>query len=152
IAFFRIVPSTFDIPILVFALLYIALEAVMVLLTGFAVSSALLHLSGAVLGFLLATVMIKKGLVDCEDWDLYVVMQGRPGRARSDLPARRAPRPDATPAPRKKAGRAGAGGGTPRSIEEKAAAAGRRLRTHLDAGEAEAAHSVYEKAARTMPG
>ena len=36
ITFFRVIPSSLDIPILVFALLYIALEAAMVLLTGFA--------------------------------------------------------------------------------------------------------------------
>jgi membrane associated rhomboid family serine protease len=76
--------GSFDIPILVFALLYIALEVVMVALTRFALSSALLHLSGAALGFVLGSVMVKRDLVDCEGWDLFAVMQGRHGRSREE--------------------------------------------------------------------
>ena len=150
ITFFRLIPSPWDIPILVFAMLYIALEAALVLLTGFALTSAVLHLSGAALGFVLATVMLKKDLVDCENWDLYAVMQGRQGVSKEAAKVRRGPRPVAEPAPRKKARRAGSGG--PASSEDKSAAALRRLRGHLDVNESEAAHDVYATAVRTIPG
>jgi membrane associated rhomboid family serine protease len=152
IVFFRFAPSTFEIPILVFALLYLALEAVLVLATRFALSSALLHLSGAALGFVLATVMLKKDWVDCENWDLYAVIQGRKGQSKAEATrARRRTAPAPAPAPRKKAKRVQETE-APKSMEDRAAAALRRLRGHLDAGEFEAAFASYDKSVRTIPG
>jgi membrane associated rhomboid family serine protease len=152
IAFFRFSPWTFEVPILVFALLYLALEALLVLFTGFALSSALLHLSGAALGFVLATVMVKRDWVDCENWDLFAVMQGRQGRSSSEAArVRHAPAP-APASKKKKARRSGRAPDAPRSIEDQSAAALRRLRGHLEAGEIEAALGSYDKAVRTIPG
>jgi membrane associated rhomboid family serine protease len=149
ISFFRFIPSTLDIPILVFALLYIALEVVMVLMTGFAITSALLHLSGAAVGFVLGWVMVKRDMVDCEGWDLFAVLQGRQGQSRETTRVRRAPRPSEEP--RKPARRAEKSRGAV-SSEDRAAGAVRRIQGHLDAGEAEAAYGVYEKAIRTIGG
>jgi membrane associated rhomboid family serine protease len=153
IAFFRFAPWAFEVPILVFALLYLALEGILVLFTGFALSSALLHLSGAALGFVLATVMVKKDWVDCENWDLFAVMQGRQGRStREAARQRHAPAPAPVAKKKAKASRAGRASDAPRSMEDQSAAALRRLRGHLDAGETEAAFGCYDKAVRTIPG
>ena len=67
IAFFRFSPWIFDMKIAVFALLYIALEAVLALVSGLvfsSLSSALLHLSGAAIGFVLGTFLLKMNWVD----------------------------------------------------------------------------------------
>ena len=112
-----------------------------------------MHLSGAALGFVLATVMLKKNMVDCEDWDLYAVMQGRQGQSKAAARIPRGPRPRKTALPENHAPRVSRGDpAVPKSIGDRAAAAQLRLRTHLDAGEAEAAESVYDKSVKTIPG
>jgi membrane associated rhomboid family serine protease len=80
ILFLWIRPITFEIRIFWLALLYIGEEAFWVWWSGFAVSSELFHSLGAVLGFALGTVMLKKDWVDCEGWDLYSVLAGRTSR------------------------------------------------------------------------
>jgi hypothetical protein len=149
VAFYRVIARNFEIPILVFALLYIALEVFLVLWAGFAISSALLHLSGAAVGFVLGTILLKKDWVDCENWDLFAVMQRREGRTRQE--AARVKRGPAPP-PRKKVRRAEKEADNPKSIEDRNATALRRLRGYLDAGETEAAQGAYDKAMRTVPG
>lgn len=71
---------TFDVSVLNFALFYIIWEAVMAAVDGFAVGSALLHLSGALVGFVVGAAMVKLNLVDCENWDLFSVLAGREGQ------------------------------------------------------------------------
>lgn len=44
---------------------------------GLAMSSQVLHLMGAGVGFAVGVVMLKKGWVDCEGWDLFSVWAGR---------------------------------------------------------------------------
>ena len=44
---------------------------------GHAMTSEALHLMGAAIGFALGTIMLKRGWVDCENWDLYSVLAGR---------------------------------------------------------------------------
>jgi len=38
------------------------------------------HSVGALLGFVIAVVLLKFKWVDCENWDLFAVMQGRQGK------------------------------------------------------------------------
>lgn len=69
-------PQEVEIPILAFAAVYLAVQAVIVLLSGLKPNSALYHLSGALWGFAAATVMLKTRWVDCEGWDLFSCMRG----------------------------------------------------------------------------
>jgi membrane associated rhomboid family serine protease len=79
---FRIL--TFDISIMVLAMLSICLEIGLAFYAGMQITSAVLHLSGALLGFGLACVLLKTNLVDCEHWDLFAVLAGRQGQARKE--------------------------------------------------------------------
>lgn len=144
VGMFRFNVDTFDLPILWFATFYLAFEVFGVVWAGFAVSSALLHVSGAAIGFVLATAMLRMGWVDCEKWDLYSVWGGHQGR---DRPA---PRPSvklpasATANPRGKKAKAKATS----SPDDRADAAAVRMRRALEEGDAEAALAGYEKALR----
>ena len=72
-----------DIPILVFVSLYVGWELVEAWLGDFAISSPMLHLAGALPGFALGIVLLKLGAVDCENWDIFAVIDGREGYAKS---------------------------------------------------------------------
>ena len=76
---FRI--ATFDMSIVAFSLLAVAVQSGLAVSVGFAWSAAVLHLFGAALGFVLGVVMLKRGWVDCEGWDLYSVLCGPPASA-----------------------------------------------------------------------
>ena len=74
---------TFEATIMSFSAWYIGLEILTATLEGFAIATSTLHLMGAAAGFGLGTLMLKKNLVDCEDWDLFSVLSGNYGsRAR----------------------------------------------------------------------
>ena len=79
-----------EIPIYAFALLYVGLEAATlafqasVLGREYAVSSALLHVVGALVGLAGGVLLLKRGWVDCENWDLFNVWRGTHGD-RSEL-------------------------------------------------------------------
>ena len=74
-----------EVPILVFALLYIGLEAALLGLqvsalgVENAMGSALLHVTGATVGFAAGVLLLKRGWVDCENWDLFAVLKGTHG-------------------------------------------------------------------------
>jgi len=70
---------TFEIPIVMLAGLYLLIEIGTSFFEGFTMSTAMLHLSGALSGFVLGTFLVKSGRVDCEGWDLYTVLAGREG-------------------------------------------------------------------------
>lgn len=72
-----------DIPILAFVSLYVGWEVVIAWLGDFAISSAMLHLAGALPGFALGILLLKLGAVDCENWDIFAVIGGREGRAKA---------------------------------------------------------------------
>jgi membrane associated rhomboid family serine protease len=69
----------FNVSILALAGFYLVLQIVFAGLTGFAMSSAVLHLFGAGIGLGVGVLMLKKNWVDCENWDLFAVMQGTYG-------------------------------------------------------------------------
>jgi membrane associated rhomboid family serine protease len=143
-----------DMSILWFSVFYIALEVFEVAfwggLLGMKAGSAVLHLSGAVVGFGLGTAMLKLGWVDCENWDLYSVMGGREGkaeektRARGKAKARRAESRTTT--------RSSAEAISPASLDDRSAAATRRLQAHLQAGSVAEAYAWYDKSSRTVAG
>ncbi len=69
----------FNMTILWFALIYIGANLLIAWLTGFAMSSEMIHLLGAAVGLVVATVMLKLHWVDCENWDLFAVLSGNYG-------------------------------------------------------------------------
>lgn len=74
---------TFEATIMSFSAWYIGLEILTATFEGFSIATSTLHLMGAAAGFGLGTLMLKKDLVDCEDWDLFAVLSGNYGsRAR----------------------------------------------------------------------
>jgi len=72
-----ILAGTFEISIGLLALLYIGFDFLMLLIfhQG-SMSTSWLHVAGALLGFPLAVVMLKRGMVDCEGWDMFRVWSG----------------------------------------------------------------------------
>jgi membrane associated rhomboid family serine protease len=72
-------PFHLDLSILTFVTLYVILEIVTAVWGNFEMSSAMLHLAGALPGFLVAIVMLKLGLVDCENWDIFAALGGHEG-------------------------------------------------------------------------
>ncbi|MEO2014399.1 MAG: rhomboid family intramembrane serine protease [Fuerstiella sp.] len=74
-------PYIFDVTIMWYACLYLGWELVSwTLLHGMGMSTAALHLSGAFIGFGAGVLYLKKGWVDCENWDLFRVWSGNYGR------------------------------------------------------------------------
>ncbi|MEX2287307.1 MAG: rhomboid family intramembrane serine protease [Planctomycetaceae bacterium] len=80
----------FDISILTFSIYYIGLQIFYIVFYAFLrsafdlpttifVTSEVIHLVGAVTGFVVGVVMLKQNWVDCENWDLLAVMRGTYG-------------------------------------------------------------------------
>jgi len=82
---FRI--STFEMPIMAFAGLYLALQLVFAWLRNFSMSSEMLHLTGAGIGLVVGWVMMRREWVDCEGWDLLSVWAGREGEKKIEKAA-----------------------------------------------------------------
>jgi hypothetical protein len=151
-SFFRLVPVGVDVPIVVFAALYIGMEAVFVAFTDGAMSSALLHLTGALIGFAAGVVLLKLDIVDCENWDIFAVMQGRKGLSKGEATARQkrqGPPPSATPVKTRKRSNLRE---PETSGQDAAEAATKRLRRFLDERDVMSAHGAYDKAMRTVAG
>jgi membrane associated rhomboid family serine protease len=75
-------PIHFEAPILLFAVMLFIWELIQIALVGFTVSTAVLHMSGAVVGLVVGVMFVKLEWVDCEGWDLFSVMAGEMGRDR----------------------------------------------------------------------
>jgi membrane associated rhomboid family serine protease len=152
LVFFRFSAQQIDVAILWFALGYIGLEFFFVLLTKGAMSTPFLHLTGAVIGFAVGVVMLKAGLVDCENWDLFAMIAGRKGLSPAQGSARKK-QAELRAAPKvvlKSKTSKKRASNEPK--EDPADAATRRLRGFLEAGEPLAAHAAYDKALRTVAG
>jgi membrane associated rhomboid family serine protease len=169
ILWLRFTPTVFDAPIVLFAAGYIVLDVLTSSLTGALMANVLNrstgailavvldHSVGAVLGFVLAVVLLKNKWVDCENWDLFAVMEGRQGqskavarkvKARAHLVSAEYRRSN-TPKQKKKGKKAK---GAVSSVEDAAALALRTMRLHLELGEVEAAVAVYKKSSRSLAG
>jgi membrane associated rhomboid family serine protease len=153
VVWFRFAPAQWEIPILWFAVLYIGLEAAGVVFSGGAMSSALLHLTGAILGFGLGTALLKSGLVDCENWDLFAVLAGHQGQPKTRT-KRKVKRSASGAQAMEETGRTRPTAGpedAATSPEAKAAAAVRRVHRLIEAGDVDGALSAYDQSARTLP-
>jgi membrane associated rhomboid family serine protease len=165
IIWLRLTPMEFDLSILWFAVLYIALDVltsgmsgvIMANLTdhssGVILTIALAHTFGAILGFVLGVVLLKLKLVDCENWDLFAVLEGRAGKSKRQASKLMRPkRPVAVefaPRARRKSKRGEKDRSAARSVEDPSAAALRAMRQHLELGEVEGALAVYRKSSRS---
>jgi membrane associated rhomboid family serine protease len=140
-----------EIPIMIFAILYLGVEVITVILSGFTLGSSLLHLTGALLGFALATVLLKMGWVDCENWDLFAVVKGTHGKAETK-PTRKKKKKSRSEAAARDS-RVNEGDDEPaavdKSAEAKSAAMLERLRRAIAEGHAGAALAIYQKLSKT---
>ncbi len=99
-------PITYDLPIYVVIGFFVGWDILSAMMSGFAMSTETLHASGVLMGAPLGLLMVKRGLVDCEGWDLVTILKhGRPLSAgdrlrASPLPARRAGLPPGAQAAR----------------------------------------------------
>jgi membrane associated rhomboid family serine protease len=153
---FRIIPVDFDVPILSVAVFYIGMEVLFLAVKSLAISSELAHCSGALLGFGLGVLLLKFHWVDCENWDLFAVLEGRQGQSKQEAKKARESRrlvsvKFAPPAKAKKKRSAKGKAPQVRSVEDPSAAALRTVRLHIELGEVEAALEVYKKSSRSLP-
>lgn len=130
---------TFEISILVLAVLYISIEILTTIVDGFGWSSAVLHLSGAAMGFVLGTWLVKSGRVDCEGWDLYAVLAGDEGRK---VKKKKKRKPKTAADARREA----------QQLEARRAAALDEVRRLLAAGQVRGAHALAKKMSQTLDG
>ncbi|MEZ6061630.1 MAG: rhomboid family intramembrane serine protease [Planctomycetaceae bacterium] len=70
----------FDVTIMWLSVWYLFWDSLSWLFMGFSMSTPALHLSGALVGFALGVLYVKKDWVDCENWDLFAVLKGTYGR------------------------------------------------------------------------
>jgi membrane associated rhomboid family serine protease len=146
ILFYGFMPRVFQFewPVVAFAMLYFGWQIfngilALAIAGQFLFVSELLHLAGAVLGFVLGTVLVRRGLVDCEGWDLYT--RGTSGRSYSEKATRRRE----AAKPKKKA--------KPRAdVEARSAETLGSLRAAIDDGAALEALSAYHDLARMPEG
>jgi len=83
---------TFDVTVWIFAGISVAIELGMAILmvsmadnVAAAITSEVLHLAGAGLGFAVGIGMLKLGWVDCENWDAFSVWTGRNEKKKEEL-------------------------------------------------------------------
>ena len=169
IIWLRFTPNVFDLSILWFAAGYIALDILSSSLTGVVMATVLNrstgailavvldHTAGAILGFILGFALLRLDWVDCENWDVLAVLEGRKGQSKAAAKREKSRRPmvssefrrksDAT---RKRKGKKEKPKIT--SMEDAGAVALRAMRLHLELAEVEAALAVYNKSSRNLPG
>lgn len=66
-----------SVSILTFCGVYVGFDFLLAMLSGFQLSTATLHVSGAALGLVVGLAMLKWNLVDCEGWDILSVWAGK---------------------------------------------------------------------------
>ncbi len=73
-------PFTFEVPILMFGFIYVAMNFAFWSLGGHGMGSEALHLTGFLIGIPVGFVMLQKGWVDCEGYDLISYWTGKEGK------------------------------------------------------------------------
>ncbi len=138
-------------PIWIFAIVQVLLESLEMLISGVTgagvLGSAMLHVTGFSWGFLLGVVLFKMDLVDCEGWDLFVVLSKKYIRGDGTVERAKTPR-YLKDRPKKKASKASTKSETTLAAvapEDRASSAMERIRKRLDADEARAAVDLYQK-------
>jgi len=66
-----------QVTVLVFSMLFIGIDFVFAAIGRFAMSSEVLHILGAIVGFPIGCLLLKLNLVDCEGWDAFSLWRGR---------------------------------------------------------------------------
>ena len=167
IIWLRFTPSVLDLSILWFAAGYIALDVLGTSLTGVVMASlvdrstgailaaVLDHAGGAILGFAVAVALLKLRWVDCENWDLFAVMEGRKGQSKAAAKRAKSRSVLVSAEYRQKRGekkkrKAKQNKAQVTSVEDAAAVALRAMRLHLELGEVDAALGVYHKSKRSL--
>ena len=151
---FRVFVNQFELRYTWVAMLYLGeqvLGLVLGGLTGSAVGSEMLHLSGAFWGLVIGLAMLKLGWVDCEGWDILSLLAKRKGLAK-DWKLREARLDRAkksAKAPRRREVKRGEAEPNP---EERGAAALKKVRKLLDMGDFASTMNAYDRSARTIPG
>jgi membrane associated rhomboid family serine protease len=133
-------PFFLDIPIVGFAVSYLIWQVVVATLTGFSMSSEVLHLTGAAIGSVYGIALLKLEIVDCEGWDAFAVWQGKAGAGLLSERSKEALLPTKTiPAP------------PPPIAEDQARFIADAIKNRLAAGDAAGAAKVYEKQRAAHP-
>ena len=89
LAFYRI--TTIDLPVVTFAAISIGIQVLLSATTMLArgtflvITSQVLHMMGAVTGFVVGAAMVRWKWVDCENWDVFSVWKGRHTMSRDQL-------------------------------------------------------------------
>ncbi|BBO30873.1 rhomboid family intramembrane serine protease [Lacipirellula parvula] len=76
---FMLRPFTFEVSVGVFAALYVGLDIVYCFIFGTGAIGSATHLMGAAMGAAAGLVLLKLGVVECEDYDLLSVLSGTYG-------------------------------------------------------------------------
>lgn len=66
-----------QVTVLMFSLFFIGLDLLFAAIGGFAMSSEVLHILGAIVGFPIGCLLLRLGIVDCEGWDAFSLRRGR---------------------------------------------------------------------------
>ncbi|MDR3637998.1 MAG: rhomboid family intramembrane serine protease [Isosphaeraceae bacterium] len=148
---FRVGVGSFEIEVVRFSLIFIALEVVTVLLTGGAMSTAFLHLTGAIIGLAVGLVLFFTGQADCENLDIFAVISNRRGMSRAEARERR-DEEAREKALRERPKDAFATELSAEARKKLADAAHQHLRQRLTAGDAAGAYSAYIQARDAVPG
>ena len=130
LGFFGFRPYHFDVSVLGYVTFSVIVELALACWGEFEMSSQMLHLAGAVPGFAIGAAMVKWDFVDCEHWDVFAVLAGRPGEAPRKVVAQRAQAMENAAAARE-------------AGERKAALA--HIETHLEHGRASEALALHER-------
>lgn len=69
--------GVFQLSVMAFSFFFIGLDLVLAAFNHFQMSSEVLHVLGAAIGFPVACLMLKWNLVDCEGWDAFSLWRGR---------------------------------------------------------------------------
>jgi membrane associated rhomboid family serine protease len=77
-------PFFFEISVLSLVALMIGMQLLTQMFVGITMTSQVLHLIGAGVGLPVGIVMLRRGWVDCEGWDLFSMYAGRPSDAELD--------------------------------------------------------------------
>ncbi len=80
IVFIRPFAFHFDITLSTLGFVLIGMELLIAAFSGFQMSTEVIHLIGAVTGFVLAVLMLKWRWVDCDGYDLISTMKGQRGK------------------------------------------------------------------------
>jgi membrane associated rhomboid family serine protease len=129
--------TTFELPVLTYAAISIGIQVVLAMLTVMmssamgtlvVVTSQVLHLIGAAVGFAVGVFMLNRKWVDCENWDLFSVLKGRNMMSREELA--------------KEALRSNEGQAKVASVQQQMRA---KLHEYLAAGEAKAALALHRR-------